>query len=499
MPSLVSTNKEWNNVAKTKTTVPSFVMSLDGVEFRLEPVSSFGANIDFQPNSDSDCISLNLSNFTGSLKVMPTKTSQHCYVPRVSLSPEKPVKTKKTSQKKRNSPPASTPSSVVSDTSSSNERKKPRHQEKEKQIGEDLSHQDDTAKEDIAHNDIVGESHDNELKEKTAEGNSNTADEEYILPSQPPAFPREEGELVPSPRWGHTVTTIDNNRTLVYGGQSGDGLTQGDIMIYSAGRWCKPVNVAGVKRQWHSAVFVEKRQLVIVFGGESLQKGRMVAMNEVMVLDTEIMLWYPPSVSGEIPSGRSGHSASLVEGKNMIIFGGVRGQKWQNSAAVLDTHRWKWSSLKVAGDAPRPRSYHSANIIHRGAGKDWIVIFGGNDAKNCFNTVHVLEMTPKGQCCWIHPLVSGEIPAPRTGHASTLLKDGTTILIHGGWDPTDDDEDDSTVFFRDSFLLDTTTWTWTKTSTQTELGRVGHGAVHHAGSVQVFGGRLSTEDMTNDW
>merc|ERR1711920_534490 len=157
------------------------------------------------------------------------------------------------------------------------------------------------------------------------------------------------------------------------------------------------------------------------------------------------MLWYPPSVTGEIPSGRSGHSASLVHGKNMVIFGGVRGQKWQNSVAVLDTHRWKWSSLKVSGDAPRPRSYHSATTIHRGGGKEWIVIFGGNDAKNCFNTVHVLEMQSEGQCCWIHPLVSGEVPAPRTGHAATLLRDGTTILIHGGWDPTDDEEDDSTV------------------------------------------------------
>lgn len=432
------------------------------------------------------------------------------------------MKTTKAAKSKRNQPPPSESSSVVSDTSVPTERKKPRR-EKGKEIVEEDSWDSNPVQKESPESRDKDQAHRTDSKEIRTEEEFKIVNEESISPSPHSAYSPDEDELVPSPRWGHTVTLIDNDRSLVYGGQSGDGQTQGDIMIYSGGRWCKPVNVTGVKRQWHSAIFVESRQLVIVFGGESLQKGRMMAMNEVMVLDTEIMLWYvysefcfeklarlhltnislfaryPPSVTGEIPSGRSGHSASLVHGKNMVIFGGVRGQKWQNSVAVLDTHRWKWSSLKVSGDAPRPRSYHSATTIHRGGGKEWIVIFGGNDAKNCFNTVHVLEMQLEGQCCWIHPLVSGEVPAPRTGHAATLLRDGTTILIHGGWDPTDDEEEDSTVFFRDSYLLDTKTWSWKKTSTQSELGRVGHSAVHHAGSVQVFGGRLSTENMTNDW
>ena len=86
MPSLESFEEK-------SSKIPSFVMNLDGVEFRLEPESSFGANINFQPAFDDNSISLHLSNFTGSLKVIPSITTTHSKsIPRVSISPEVPVR-----------------------------------------------------------------------------------------------------------------------------------------------------------------------------------------------------------------------------------------------------------------------------------------------------------------------------------------------------------------------------------------------------------------------
>jgi hypothetical protein len=112
----------------------------------------------------------------------------------------------------------------------------------------------------------------------------------------------------PPARWGYTMTCLDDDKdhpkVLVYGGQTVtedlEVVTHGDIHVYDVATesWSKPVHCEGVDRQWHSATFVPERQLLIAFGGEAPDKsakkntGKMSSMNQVMVLDTEIMLWY---------------------------------------------------------------------------------------------------------------------------------------------------------------------------------------------------------------
>jgi hypothetical protein len=237
-----------------------------------------------------------------------------------------------------------------------------------------------------------------------------------------------------------------------------------------------------------------------------------------MVLDTEIMLWYPPSVTGAVPTGRSGHTASLLPNSNeLVIFGGVKNNKWQNSMAVLDTMRWKWSIPKIMGDAPRPRSYHSATAVNRpGKDGDLLVIFGGNNGDESFNSVHVLNATFEGKWQWFNPMIKGIAPSPRTGHTATLLEDNKTILIQGGWDPMadDDDDDESEGIFGDSFLLDTESWTWSpgpKPKFQrNQFGipdqghkRTGASSVlvpfEKSKQVLLFGGRVPGEEFASDF
>ena len=235
-----------------------------------------------------------------------------------------------------------------------------------------------------------------------------------------------------------------------------------------------------------------------------------------MVLDTEIMLWYPPSVSGAVPTGRSGHTASLLPSTNeLVVFGGVKNNKWQKSLAVLDTMRWKWSAPKVMGDAPRARSYHSATPVPN---SNLLVIFGGNNETECFNSVHVLD-TANEKWSWSHPIVSGTAPSRRTGHCATLLEDGKTIIIYGGWDPNADDEDaemsdEEEMMFGDSFLLNTETWTW-KQGPKPKFAphqpgainggekRVGASSILAPGDdmsqMLVFGGRVPNDTFANDF
>jgi Galactose oxidase, central domain len=292
---------------------------------------------------------------------------------------------------------------------------------------------------------------------------------------------------------------------------------------------CLWTSIAAPRRQWHTSTYVPDRQLMVAFGGESCtfskrspgKPGKVKTSDVLTVLDTDLMLWYPPAVTGDVPSGRSGHTATLVDSTSIVVFGGVKGSKWINSLYVLDVDRWTWTMPKVQGVPPKPRSYHTATAISDRR----IVVFGGNDAECSFNSVHVLQQVadeevdevmervdrenrdhpptrganpreagkdengktgavaaPSPDGCgtrkcwrWTNPTCRGTMPSPRTGHTAMLLNDQRTICVFGGWDPNAEEvlgdqgiaagEDDSHMFSNDAgccFLLDTATWTWRK-------------------------------------
>ena len=325
-----------------------------------------------------------------------------------------------------------------------------------------------------------------------------TPEKEVAKPVQPP----------PSARWGHTVTAINENRFIVYGGQNVNPQTKypqtlNDLYVYDMNKkiWFKPFSGDGLPRQWHTSTYLPDRQLLLAFGGESAhpKTGKARTHSNVTVLDTELMVWYPPTVSGEVPTGRSGHAAALLD-QELVIFGGVKGAKWLNTVAVLNTQNWVWRQIKTQGSAPKPRSYHSATAV----GTNRVVIFGGNNEKEAFATVHVLEKMDNDTWQWIHPMVTGYGPCARTGHAAVLLPDGRTICIYGGWDPNDDEaKDDGDMIYNDVFLLNTDTWQWQKVDAALAK-RVGHEAVclptpdGTGTQIVAFGGRIPQDRFAND-
>ena len=386
-----------------------------------------------------------------------------------------------------------------------------------------------------------------------------------VAPTTTPAAPEPlsfQGYPPPCPRWGHTMTKIKDDRMLVYGGQSfdvetGNPIILSDVHVYNTAirTWDKPINCKGEARQWHSATFLPERELLLTFGGESMEpannnskknkKDKVVTTDMLRVLDTDIMLWYPPAVSGEVPTGRSGHTATWMPNTNeVVLFGGcIKGKKWLHSVSILDTVRWIWSTPTIQGVAPKSRSYHSATAVqkikpassadshqHHQKNDDSssykLVIFGGNNQSSCFNTLHVLEQDQSGVWRWSNPKPTGQAPFPRTGHSATLLEDGKTICIYGGWDPneeaaatTGEDQHQENIF-KASYLLDTEHMSWrvgpkavydcgsnsgndNQTTQADDCGpkRCGHMAVLHpeSGEVLVFGGRVPGERLADDF
>jgi hypothetical protein len=105
----------------------------------------------------------------------------------------------------------------------------------------------------------------------------------------------------PPSRWGHTLTPIQNQCVVLYGGQTvhsedtNVASTLSDLYVYDCQtqQFSKPIQCDGVELQCHSAAYLPQQQLMIAFGGEAPDnKGKMKTLNQVMVLDTEIMLWY---------------------------------------------------------------------------------------------------------------------------------------------------------------------------------------------------------------
>ena len=278
------------------------------------------------------------------------------------------------------------------------------------------------------------------------------------------------GSTAPSARWGQvaaplaaadattTFTSSSNGQNssssssssfILFGGEDttavkGDVWTatltssapsaSASVPASAAVAWSQPAgNVVAGGRKWASAVHVASSKVLLVFGGENddapVAAGSSSASpagladdsadgSDPMGLgcfDTELQLWYSPSVTGRHPQPRSGHSLTLLPscvtnanastGSSPVValFGGIRRRGWLNDVYLLRTDTYRWQHVRPGGQQPPPRCYHAAAAALApppSAGSNsgsqlpsyWrLVVFGGNDGNRSFRDVHVLE------------------------------------------------------------------------------------------------------------
>lgn len=189
----------------------------------------------------------------------------------------------------------------------------------------------------------------------------------------------------------------------------------------------------------HTATLVGNE--VYVFGGYDGQKNH----NDLFVFHIKPMEWRQPSVSGIKPSGRNGHSATLIEdGTQILILGGWLGN---GPLAAGDMHLLKlspleWDQPDFTGDPPGPCNMHTADLV----GKD-LLVFRGGDGRSYLNDLHGLDMNTHS---WYSAKTTGEQPPPRANHASAV--DEHRLYIFGGWD--------GTKRLNDLYVLDTRDMVW---------------------------------------
>lgn len=176
------------------------------------------------------------------------------------------------------------------------------------------------------------------------------------------------------------------------------------------------------KRYGHTAVLY--KEMVYIWGG----RNDVRPCNTLFAFNTNTFLWEKPTVHGSVPSFRNGHTACVV-GDCMYVFGGCLQQIniYSRDVHCLNLETMTWSYVETSGETPSQRDLHTATVIG-----DSIYVFGGRgngpvDDFYCNSIMYLDVKTFK----WHKPNTSGRVPAGRASHCAFVYNG--KIVIFGGY------------------------------------------------------------------
>uniref|UniRef100_A0A3P8XAV1 Kelch repeat-containing protein n=1 Tax=Esox lucius TaxID=8010 RepID=A0A3P8XAV1_ESOLU len=297
--------------------------------------------------------------------------------------------------------------------------------------------------------------------------------------------PRMTPLVNPSGRWGQSLCPIDSQMAILIGGQGSRMQFCKDPMWKLCTEdmsWMPAETLAEgptpEARIGHTATYDPDSKKIFVFGGSKNNKW----FNDVHILDTQSWRWSMVEAQGKVPS-LAYHSCSMFRGE-LFVLGGVfprphpEPDGCSDSLYIFDPHLSIWYQPIVTGDTPAPRSGHSACVIQ---GK--IYVFGGWDTPICFNDIYMLDL---GLMEFSTVQTNGSPPSPRSWHGCALLSD-STFVVHGGYN--------GNQALSDTFTFNTDTNTWAElVHPQLTVPRAGHSII----TMGLANQNPSSEDDNNN-
>jgi N-acetylneuraminic acid mutarotase len=233
-------------------------------------------------------------------------------------------------------------------------------------------------------------------------------------------------------------------------------------------------------RHGHATVAIDGR--IYVFGGSSVSGN----LNDLVAYDVDTACWInlSPPTSGTAPTGRNWPAAAALNGK-LYIFGGYNGA-YLNDLHVYDPVAQSWTNLTATSTGTAPVARIAASMAAAN-GKLYLV---GGESSGYRNDI--FTYTPSGNAgAWatVTPTGTGTLPA---GAYRSMVLMGDKLYVFGGV---------GSSYTRDLHSFDLTTQAWTSlTATVTGSAppvRAYHTAVVLRGEMYVFGGRTSSNSMSD--
>jgi len=192
----------------------------------------------------------------------------------------------------------------------------------------------------------------------------------------------------------------------------------------------------------HTAVLTADEKKMLVFGGVD-DNGKL--HNSLYVLDLASRQWTLEKPTGQIPVPRIGHTAEMIPGNKMVIFGGNSDRSMLNDVYIYDIGKKQWTKMNPRGDIPIARTGGVGTIIGNN-----LYIFGGikyyGDIYGYINDIHRYDYVNNN---W--ELIDDQHKiAPRASFCAVTSAGGNYLLLHGYWE----------LYQDDSIIFNTNTDTW---------------------------------------
>ena len=293
----------------------------------------------------------------------------------------------------------------------------------------------------------------------------------------------------PSFAYGATLTALDEQRAVRFGGFRGSGYSAETNEVYvltltqdDEGRdvvhWERKVTSGcpPVARAYHSATLVQDRYLVIIGGMTT----RWSILQEA-ILDTQTWTWVDKDISNHMgsmkPSGRHGHSVVLDTKRNrLVLFGGGSGSDLLRSG-VDNTEVWELRTGTIGDlESSLPWDWRKIYCDENEVGEDEIedpdgvlrsasglspveclvlgrchvgvrvtvdkVLLAFGSGRPTTNGVLAYDLSTD---MFHRPEVSGPLPMPRFTAAATVLDKEGWLIVHGGYTTQGNGARDDTI------------------------------------------------------
>mmetsp|Transcript_10166 Transcript_10166/g.13986 ORF Transcript_10166/g.13986 Transcript_10166/m.13986 type:complete len:343 (-) Transcript_10166:92-1120(-) len=244
---------------------------------------------------------------------------------------------------------------------------------------------------------------------------------------------------IPGPRYGHSAQIL-GSRMFLFGGKGPNSIVYKDVYFLDLVEWVwvpvKAISASPLARFFHAAEVVGRK--IVIHGGWDGSE----VFNDTWIFNTDSFVWIQPKTTGFGPSARYGHTMTLTADGRLLLFGGMSFAesgmpKYNEDVRQLDTDNMIWTRPRISGHVPTGRYGHTSTLLSDGK----IVVFGGWGKSGCQSRdlindsrAYSLQILDTKTMVWYVPRKLGHKDLKHLYNHSACKASGSTVFFFGGFD-----------------------------------------------------------------